>query len=155
MQLFLDMDGVLADFDGYYRQQFGVSLDRRSVQDPPGMWENIRSHGRFYRAVPPMADARQLLDATRHLNPIILTGVPRTQVPEAEEHKREWLAEHFGADLPIICCRSSEKRLHGKPGDVLVDDWFKYRHLWEEMGGTFVLHTSAAESIARIEELWA
>ena len=35
-----------------------------------------------------------------------------------------------------------------QPGDILIDDWPKYKHLWEEAGGIFILHTSAAQSIA-------
>ncbi len=153
MQLFVDLDGVLADFDGFYLRHFGTTLDRFSESDPPGMWDNIRSHGRFYREMPVMAGAYELWNGVQHLNPIILTGVPYYQVPEAEGHKREWLRENFGADVRVICCKSKDKRLHGKPGDVLVDDWFKYRHLWEEMGGVFILHTSAKDSLAQLEGL--
>lgn len=153
MKLFLDLDGVLADFDGHYEQHFGVRLPR-SVADPPGMWENIRRHGRFYRDMPPMSDALELWTAVAYLRPTILTGVSYAEVPEAEQHKREWLAEHLGADVPIICCKSRDKRLHGRPGDVLVDDWSLYQPLWVEMGGIFVLHTSARDSVEQVRQLW-
>ena len=39
------------------------------------------------------------------------------------------------------------------PGAVLVDDRPQYAHLWEERGGIFVLHTSAAASIAALRDL--
>lgn len=152
MKLFLDLDGVLADFDGFYEQHFGVRLPR-SASDPPGMWENIRSHGNFYREMPPMPDALDLWRAVEHLEPTILTGVPYTQVPEAEEHKRAWMREHIGAEVRVICCKSRDKRKHGNLGDVLVDDWLKYRHLWIDMGGIFVHHTSARTSINALKAL--
>jgi 5'(3')-deoxyribonucleotidase len=153
-QLFLDMDGVLADFDASYIKLFGA-LPMRQVgqKDPPGMWEKIRANRWFYRELPLMPDAMVLWNSVEHLNPIVLTGVPAFQVPEAEAQKREWLAEKFGQEVRIICCKSQDKRLHGKPGDVLVDDWSKYRHLWEAMGGVFVLHTSARESVAQLKWL--
>lgn len=154
MKLFLDLDGVLADFDGHYLRTFGEGLNRSLTNgDPPGMWENLRRHGRFFREMPLMPDAMELWAGVRHLEPTVLTGVPFTQVPEAEGHKREWLREYLGADVPVICCRSKDKYLHGRPGDVLVDDWVKYRHLWEGMGGRFVLHRTARESLAQLGEL--
>jgi len=36
------------------------------------------------------------------------------------------------------------------PGDILVDDTPRWRCLWEEAGGVFVLNRSAAESLAAL-----
>jgi 5'(3')-deoxyribonucleotidase len=150
-QLFIDLDGVLADFDGHYAARFGLRPDRTvGAPDPPNFWQNIEGDRQFYRQLPPMADARTLWDGARalHRNPIILTGLPL--IPWVEKQKREWVAEHFGANVHVICCMSKDKRSHARAGDVLVDDWAKYRHLWEEIGGIFVLHTSAADSLPQI-----
>jgi hypothetical protein len=150
-QLFLDLDGVLADFDAHYVALFGYKLPRH-ICDPPGMWDKIRSRPEFYAELPPMPDAVTLWNAVEHLNPIILTGVPYDEVPWAAEQKTYWVEKYFGRSTQIICCKSSEKRLHGKPGDILVDDWDRYRHLWLEMGGIFILHTSAEASIKALYE---
>ena len=48
---------------------------------------------------------------------------------------------------------SEDKRMHMKPGDVLVDDYLKYRDLWIEAGGIFVHHRSAAETLQDLAEL--
>jgi hypothetical protein len=154
VSLFIDLDGVLSDFNGFYLQQFGARLTRQQGdKDPPDMWENIRRHGTFYREMPPLQDARELWEGVRRWNPVVLTGVPYVEVPTAEAQKRAWLKEHLGSDVPIICCRSKDKRLHGKPGDVLVDDWDKYQNLWVNMGGIFVLHRSARETLAVLDNL--
>lgn len=146
-QLFVDLDGVLAEFDGYYSEQFGVTIDRNIV-DPPNFWDNIRAHGQFYRNLPVKDGALELWEGAKQLHPkpIILTGCP-TSVPGVAEQKREWVNEHIDWRATLICCQSKHKRLYGKPGDILIDDWEKYKHLWEEMGGIFVLHTSVAWSL--------
>jgi hypothetical protein len=36
------------------------------------------------------------------------------------------------------------------PGDVLVDDYLRYRELWENAGGIFIHHVSAKESIRQL-----
>jgi hypothetical protein len=39
-------------------------------------------------------------------------------------------------------------------GDVLVDDWPKYRHLWEAAGSIFILHENADKSIEQVLNLF-
>jgi hypothetical protein len=150
-QLFIDLDGVLADFDGFYADRFGVRPDRRAGPDPPDFWANIDSEPDFFGRLPMLPDARELWEGAcvLHTSPIILTGIPDTR-RTAELEKRAWVAQHISDTARVICCRSKDKRLHGRPGDVLVDDWPKYRGLWEAMGGIFVLHTSASDTLAQL-----
>ena len=150
-QLFLDCDGVLADFDTYAEQIFG--LPPRKAEEKHGQkrfWADLQSHGGFYSNLPLMPDAMDLFEAVKHLNPIILTGLPLGDW--AEPQKREWGAKHF-PHTTMICCMSKDKRNHMQPGDVLVDDFLKYKYLWEEAGGIFVHHTSAASSVAKLQEI--
>lgn len=151
MQLFLDCDGVIADFDTLAETIFGLPPRRaEGILGAERFWCDLRSHEGFYENLPLMPDARELFDAVEHLNPIILTGLPLGDW--AEPQKRAWGAKNFPS-TKMICCASKDKRNHMYPGDVLVDDWPKYRELWEEAGGVFVLHTSAKESIAKLKEL--
>jgi hypothetical protein len=100
--------------------------------------------------LPLTPDARLLFDAVAHLHPIILTGCPMGGW--AEPQKVEWAAEHFPG-TEIITCMSREKYLHMQPGDVLVDDYLKYRDRWEEAGGIFIHHTSAKSTIAALKRI--
>ena len=59
----------------------------------------------------------------------------------AADQKVRWAARHFPGTR-IITTAAREKRKHGKPGDVLVDDQLKHAGLWEEMGGIFIHHRS-------------
>jgi hypothetical protein len=151
-QLFLDCDGVLADFDTAAEQLFKQnSRDAEAALGTDLFWKRIRSHGNFYGTLPLMPDAMQLYQAVAHLNPIILTGCPHGGWSEPQ--KVEWAARHFPG-VPIITCRSKEKWLHLRhPGDILVDDYLRYKHLWEKAGGAFVHHTSAEETIHRLAAL--
>lgn len=153
-QLFIDLDGVLADFDGFYETLTGSRPDRNAA-DPPDFWTPIDAHGAFFRSLPVMPDARELWALARELHPepIILTGMPWS-VADAEAQKRAWVAEHIDPTVHVICCKSRDKRNHAKPGDVLVDDWVRYRHLWEDMGGIFVLHTSTADTEPRLRGIF-
>ena len=151
-QLFLDCDGVLADFDTAAWQLFG--LDSREAEATLGkeaFWSRIRGCGNFYRNLPLMADAMELYEAVAYLKPIILTGCP--QGGWSEPQKIAWAAHHFPA-VTMITCRSKDKHLHmTNPGDVLVDDFLRYRDLWKKAGGIFIRHVSAKESIRRLARL--
>ena len=150
-QLFLDCDGVLADFDRAAHKLFG--MPSRKAEEKIGssaFWTRIHRQKTFYRDLPLMPDARALFDAVAHLHPIILTGCPIGGW--AEPQKVEWAAEHFPG-TEIITCMSREKYLHMHPGDVLVDDYLKYRRHWEEAGGIFIHHTSARSTIAALERI--
>ncbi len=153
-QLYIDLDGVLADMDTYYEQQFGEKIGRAAnIKDPDGMWDKIRQHGHFYADLPLMSDALELWEGAKrfHPNPIILTGIPHS-IPECEKQKRGWVSRHLGKFIPVICCRSADKWKYCVPGDILIDDWVKYRELWEERGGIFIVHRSAEESLKELEK---
>ena len=106
----------------------------------------------FYFDIPPMADMEALWRRIERHRPIVLTGVPK-EVAEAADNKRAWVARHLGDQVEVRCCRSREKCLHAAPGDVLIDDWEKYRHLWIEAGGIWITHRGATETSAELERV--
>ena len=149
-RLFLDMDGVLADFGTGYGNKFGSKADKTADNVD---WNLVRSTPNFYRDLPPMPDLAELWAYAKLLKPIVLTGVP-ISVDEAVSNKRAWVDKHLGTDVPMIGCLSKEKYLHGQPGDVLVDDWEKHQQAWLTMGGVWITHTSAASTIERLNTLF-
>jgi 5'(3')-deoxyribonucleotidase len=150
VQLFLDCDGVLADFDAAFKAAFGHEpRDYESSRGSSVFWRDIRNDApEFYRNLPLMPDARELFDAVKHLRPIILTGCPMGGWAEAQ--KIAWAAEHFPG-TPMITCMSRDKRVFCQPGDILVDDLLRYRDRWIEAGGVFVHHTSAKSTLAALD----
>ena len=151
-QLYLDCDGVLADFDAGAAAILGAPP--RTFQDrhgPGRFWQKLASAGDFYADLPLMPGAMKLFEAVRHLNPIILTGLPRGNW--AAPQKVKWAAEHFPGTR-IITCMAVDKRDHCRAGDVLVDDTLKHRHLWEEAGGIFVHHRNVDETLEELGKLF-
>lgn len=150
-QLFLDCDGVLADFDRAAEQVFGKSSHEAQAElGNQRFWRTLRRQENFYGSLPLLPDARRLFEAVRHLHPIILTGCPLGGW--AESQKQGWAAEHFPGTR-MITCMAREKRLYMEPGDVLVDDMVKFRELWEEAGGIFIHHTSTDATIKELQRI--
>jgi len=152
--LFLDMDGVLADFD--YSAEKLCGMSPRAFEEKYGtekFWATINSDPNFFLNLRPMVDALELYNAVKHLEPPILTGIPKGMDPKNNQ-KREWAKNIFGHQQRVICCQSSKKSLHIKEsGDVLVDDRQRYMRKWLAKGGYFVLHKNASDSIMKLKNL--
>ena len=150
--IYVDLDGVLSDFDRAAVALLGCYGWKYEAQHgAKAFWDRIHGADEFFYNLPLLPDARELWDYCCSVGePTVLTGVPKN--PTAADQKRRWVQQHFGHDR-VITCASRDKCKHGRPGDILVDDWDRYRHLWQEMGGTFVLHTCAVDSIRQLKEL--
>jgi hypothetical protein len=151
-RLFLDADGVLADFDQAARELLGTSPKAYIAKyGRSAFWKKLAQAKNFYGSLPEMADARRLFDAVKHLKPTILTGLPLGKW--AAPQKVEWAAEHFPG-VPIITCMAADKHLHMHPGDVLVDDREKHRAAYEAAGVVFVHHRNAEDSLRQLAKIF-
>jgi 5'(3')-deoxyribonucleotidase len=151
-RLFLDADGVLADFDLGARRLLGMSPKAFIAAHGRGeFWKQLAKAPNFYGSLPEMPDARLLFDAVKHLKPTILTGLPIGKW--AAPQKIEWAAEHFPG-VPIITCMAKDKHLHMQPGDVLVDDREKHREAYEAAGVVFIHHRNAEDSLRHLAKIY-
>lgn len=137
--LFLDCDGVLADFDEGATTVLGMTPDQyRDQFGEPAMWQALREAEYFYATLPIMPDARALYTAVERWQPTILTGCP--QGDWARPQKLHWRDTYFPG-VPMITTLSREKCKYGVPGDVLVDDRAATDNgpkQWIAMGGVLV-----------------
>lgn len=151
-RLFLDADGVLADFDLAVRRLLGARPKEFIARHGRGtFWKRLAKAPNFYGSLPEMPDARTLFDAVKHLEPTILTGLPAGGW--AAPQKVEWAAEHFPG-VPIITCMAADKHKHMHPGDVLVDDREKHRAAYEEAGVVFIHHKNAEDSLRQLAKIF-
>ncbi|AHC15021.1 hypothetical protein L21SP2_1636 [Salinispira pacifica] len=150
--LFVDLDGVLVDFDRGVKEVTGKLPHELS---PREMWPRLAKSGDFYNRLHWMPDGRQLWDELKHMNPVILTGLPMGNWAEAQ--KRSWCARELGEDVEVITCMSREKakKARERAGTripVLIDDRLRLKEAWEEMGGIFIHHTDAVKSLRQLGE---
>jgi hypothetical protein len=151
-RLFLDADGVLADFDAGAQRLLGT--DPSTFEAKHGkreFWRRIASAGDFYGTLPEMPDAQVLFDGVRQLKPTILTGLPIGNW--AAPQKVRWAAEHFPG-VPIITSLARDKYKHMRPGDVLVDDSETHRAAFEKAGVVFIHHRNALNSLRQLAEIF-
>ena len=151
-QLYLDCDGVLADFDKGATALLGLPPRAYEKRHGPGrFWQKLATAPDFYFGLPLLPDAMDLFEAVKHLEPTILTGLPLGNW--AAPQKIQWAAEHF-PDTKIITTMARDKFRHMTGMDVLVDDRADHRDKWENAGGTFIHHRNARDSLSQLAAIY-
>lgn len=137
--LFLDMDGVVADFDRLVLEKMRRTFDH--VAGPAGdteMWDFLSTVDRLYFRLEPTPYAFDLWELANKqaANVEFLTAIPRrTFIASAETDKREWIAKYFGVEAKVrIGPYSADKWKHAQAGDILVDDRSDNIQAWINRG---------------------
>lgn len=153
MNLYLDLDGVMADFDAHFPETFG--LDHRSLADDD-MWATINAHPSYFRDMPLCAGAKAFYDRISWMNPIILTACPRTNYQHVARQNREWVREHLSSTcviLPVMGWSNKPLFMHAA-GDVLIDDFERNIKAWVAEGGTGIHHRNFADTSNALGKVW-
>jgi len=151
LQVFLDLDGVFADFDARVKRLTGK---HPSQLDRNHLWKAINRDKRFFAELELIEGCMQLWEATRDLEPVFLTGAPTSKV--FQEQTREWVARLFGPAFTVHVVPKRLKQEYSGPGKVLIDDTPSNIEQWEARGGHGILHTGDhASTVRALQELMA
>ena len=155
-KIYLDLDGVLVDFDkGVEDIGFSPAEIDTNPQMKARFWHNIgkmHHHGfPFWGEMTPMPDADVLWDYVKYHDVEILSATGH--VGNAEAEKREWVKRHLGDVVVNLVRKSADKSRFAAPNHILVDDRSKSIQPWVAAGGIGILHTSAANTIRQLERL--
>lgn len=147
-QLYLDLDGVFADFD-----QRVIELVGKHPRELPKkeLWKVVYRDKHFFANLDMMPGAMDLWEAAKPFKPIFLTGAPSSDVFRAQ--KPVWVAEKFGPEWETIVLPRRDKQLYSKPGHVLIDDSEQNIEQWVSKGGIGILHTTAEKTITMLKQV--
>jgi 5'(3')-deoxyribonucleotidase len=162
MNIYLDMDDVVADWHSYAQEILKLRWDRNGERIPQEQWDKIKEDLRFYRNLPLMEGAHELVDMCQayiadnpqfHLR--FLTALPHDySMPLAAYDKVFWAHEHFPYIPVTIGPFSHDKWRHCKnPGDILIDDRHSNCEEWEAQGGIAHIYTTWEACRPWLEEI--
>lgn len=158
MTVFVDMDGVLANFEGFASNLLGGDNWKYEVELPN--WGRLSLVQDLYAQLEPMPDAFELWDYLIDTfdDVQILTAIPkRAHFPEAVNDKRNWIYHHFGKDVRVnFGPYAYDKQFHLVPGrgDVLIDDTRINCEQWDKRGGLAILHKNANSTISLLTDIY-
>ena len=149
--LYLDMDGVLCNFDKAYRRYDPEKVDRTRFRDAVMTYK-------IFEDLEFMPDAQELLNYVCKLNTVtieILTSMGTfdiVQGNEAKSQKLKWL-DTWNIPYKANFVRSKEEKSNfANENTILVDDSTGCVRPFNAKGGHGILHTSASDSIQQIHD---
>ncbi len=127
--IFIDMDGVVADFDGYAHRTLGIE-SKPGFRFDQNDWYKLRQHSdRIYSIIPVLPNAYELVSKLKEFREQygvelrFLTAIPKeNDMGWAFWDKMEWACKHFPGIPVWFGPYSTDKQHHHKPGDILIDD---------------------------------
>lgn len=158
MKIYLDMDGVLANFDKQYELLFGAH-----PTDDEGRTKHFWSHwdefvsGKNFTKLELMPGAKTLMKACDLLQvPVeLLTSTGTKQYYDTiSAQKIEWLKAHNITYKPNFVAGGSKKAEYAHPWSILVDDTPKVVDAYVKAGGTAILHKDADTTIKQLLKLY-
>ena len=148
--LYLDMDGVLADFNKEYTKYDPNKEDRKKFRS------SVLDH-RIFEKLDFMPDTQELLNHVsklRGINVEILTSMGTHdpfQAQEAKHQKLKWLNDHNIPYRANFVHSKQEKAQYATPTSILIDDSVGCISPFIEAGGHGILHVNAPESIRLLD----
>ena len=138
-EIYVDMDGVLADFFGEWSKLMGVN-NWKEIKDIPNALAKIRATDDFWLNLPVLPEAKQLLSLIKQVKgEYNICTSPLADDPNSEPHKRKWIEKNLAFFPPKNIHITHNKpqyatNSNGTP-NILIDDFGKNINAWEAAGG--------------------
>lgn len=143
--LYLDMDGVVADWVGRVTEILGRRLTDPTVRYSESEWSRIRNHERIYSELQPISGSEDLVNIARRYRDelgwelLFLTAIPHlNDIPWVFWDKVVWVQRYFPDIAVHFGPHSADKWQHCREGDILVDDRSDNCAQWVRAGGIAV-----------------
>ena len=140
-EIYVDMDGVLADFFGEWAKLMKVDHYRKIDNiDINVALQAIRDTEQFWLDLPLLPQAKQLLNLIKQVKgEYNICSTPLADDPKSEPHKREWIEKNLAFFPPknVYITNNKPQYATNKDGtpNILVDDFGKNVASWEAAGG--------------------
>jgi 5'(3')-deoxyribonucleotidase len=169
--LYLDMDGVQADFFGAWADKHNVS-HWKAIQDKEGEIEELANSTpeqvySFFRNLRLLKGGKEIIDwVQQHNIPYTVLSAPLRgpYADDSKRGKRDWLDEHHpgSSESAIFTSQKQKYAVTDGVANVLVDDFGPYIQKWIDAGGIPVKHedesevsSAAQDTINKLEKIYA
>jgi len=161
--IYVDMDGVLADFFKRFEELFKTEPEI----DYPSNTQKKKAfqkrwldfvEGKNFETLDPMPDLEMGLKGLRILQkavPVEILGSTAKPefMDELAKQKKIWLDKHSIDFHPIFVPGKHLKRQYAGPNKVLIDDTVSNIEQWEEDGGIGILHKDWVDTLTKLRNV--
>lgn len=150
-EFYIDLDGVLFDFEHRYTQVTGQLLPAQLTTEQK---ESVFGY-EFFRYINPNFELYERVLEQFKTIPRVLSSVGKYKSEEIIQAKRDALAEHFPEltkNNPIFVKTSSDKIIYAR-GATIIDDREKVLKPWLEAGGIALQYDIKKDVLQRYENI--
>jgi 5'(3')-deoxyribonucleotidase len=161
--IYVDMDGVLADFDASVAERFFISTAQQKLfpTTKEGSWR-IANQPDFFHTLRPISMGMIMLEyllqnqGSKYVVGILSATGDHHKIVQAQ--KLDWLENHVGVDAfqgPIIFATSGvqHKKLFATPNSILIDDTEAVTDAFEDAGGRVVRFSPDRYTLLQVQAL--
>ena len=149
-KIYLDMDGVIADFDKRYKELYKIAPKDADTYKTFDKFFTMFIADREFAKLDLMPDALTLINYLRSLpmpTEILSSTSSEKRDAEIREQKIDWLKKH-NIEFPVNLVPGKRlKRTYAQPDYLLIDDTSQNIDQWRTDGGIGILHTDALTTI--------
>ena len=161
--VYVDMDGVLADFFGGVEKLYGVEhwKDLTSSKDEGGLKQEVinRITGTdFFATLPEFPTADQLIAMVKKFTGgtfSILTSPLRGDHENSTKYKKIWITQHIANPEQVIVTGRKEAyakdKASGTP-NILIDDRPTNIERWQNAGGYGILYQANRDQLTKVQQ---
>ena len=151
-KIFLDMDGVLVNFDEQFKELTGqYPKDYESTHTPDEFWGEIDGAGvGFWRGMKWMPGGEALYNRASQFDHVLLSSPSRSEVSKIG--KRLWRRDKT-PNTKLILARSYNKKNYAAPNHILIDDREDNIQQWVSAGGIGILYQSPEQVNSELDKL--
>tara|TARA_B100000886_G_scaffold340286_1_gene308950 strand:+ start:1012 stop:4305 length:3294 start_codon:yes stop_codon:yes gene_type:complete len=150
-EIYVDMDGVLADFFGSWGKLLGVDSGTefwKTIKNIEPALDKVREKNDFWINIPLTSGAKNLLNAIKQIKgKYNILSAPLPNDPNSEPQKREWIKKNLSSFPPEKIIIDHDKAKYAKQPDgtpnALIDDYGVNVQRWEAAGGVGIKHSDS------------
>lgn len=152
--IYVDMDGVIADFEKRYKEKFNVSPEQtRDNKSFGGFFDKFIADKEF-ATLDMMPDAHpllQFLDTLSIPKEILSSTASEKWHDKIEPQKHEWLKKHDIQYKANFVPGARHKYKFATPDSIIIDDTKSVIDDWTKAGGIGIWHTDAISTITMLK----
>jgi FMN phosphatase YigB (HAD superfamily) len=149
-KIYLDMDGVIADFSKKYRELYKIYPHEAETYKTFDKFFNRFIEDREFAKLDLMPDTMMLIEYLKSLSiPTEILSSTSSEKRDAviREQKLEWLKNH-GIDFPAILVPGKRhKKNYSNAESLLIDDTEQNINQWREAGGVAIHHKDVISTL--------
>ena len=158
-KIFLDLDGVFADFHRYVEKVCGFPY----AENPEAVWKELDQIPCLFSKLDLLPGSLAMFHnirviaeeaGIRDYQIEFLTALPRRtgRLGTAVWDKAEWVYMHISDYHHVnIVDHWSKKKHFCQPGDILIDDAWRNCLDWTDAGGIAIVHDNVETTVSQLE----